>query len=72
FNPHAQVPFEPSFRWPEEVSRNYYDVTAGQPIQIHPDRALVSRQVFELSPFWMHHLLESNGFVGCLRRSNYC
>lgn len=63
FNPYAEVPFDPSFTWPGEVSRNYYDVTADQPIQIHPDRALVSRQVFEMSPFWIHHLLRSNGFV---------
>lgn len=63
FNPYAEVPFDPSFSWPGEVSRNYYDVAVDQPIQIHPDRALVSRQVFEISPFWIHHLLTSYGFV---------
>ncbi|WP_271893359.1 hypothetical protein [Candidatus Phyllobacterium onerii] len=62
FNPFAEVPFDSSFAWPGEVSRNYYDVAADQPIQIHPDRALVSRQVFEVSTSWIRHLLGSYGF----------
>lgn len=63
FNPYAEVPFEPSFMWPNEVSLNYYDPTTDQPDQIHPDQALVSRQVFEPSFFWMQHLLNSYGFI---------
>ncbi|MER9001162.1 hypothetical protein NKH58_25470 [Mesorhizobium australicum] len=63
FNPYAEVPFEPDFAWPGEVSLNYYDVTTDKPIQIHPDGALVSRQVFELSPFWLHQLLTGYGFA---------
>lgn len=63
FNPYAEVPFDQKFPWPAEVALNYYDVESGEHIQAHPDGALVSRQVFELSPEYLWVLLNSYGFV---------
>ncbi|MER8632726.1 hypothetical protein NKH55_23585 [Mesorhizobium opportunistum] len=62
FNPFAEIPFGRDFPWPAEVARNYFDVESGEHIQAHPDGALVSRQVFEVSPFFIRHLLTTNGF----------
>ncbi|MBZ9965662.1 hypothetical protein LB561_12080 [Mesorhizobium sp. B292B1B] len=62
FNPYAEIPFRSNFAWPAEVALNYFDVESGEHIQAHPDGALVSRQVFEASPFFVRHLLTTNGF----------
>ncbi|WP_050988427.1 MULTISPECIES: hypothetical protein [Sinorhizobium] len=62
FNPYAEVPFDPKFAWPPEIALNYYDVESGEHIQAHPDGALVSRQVFDLTPYSVRFLLETNGF----------
>lgn len=63
FNPYAEVPFDPRFRWPAEIALNYYDVESGEHIQAHPDGALVSRQVFEITPEYIRLLLGSYGFL---------
>lgn len=63
FNPYAEVPFEPQFPWPAEIALNYYDVKSGEHIQAHPDGALVSRQVYELTPEYIWLLLDSYGFL---------
>lgn len=63
FNPYAEVPFDPAFPWPAEVARNYYDVESGEHIQAHPDGALVSRQVYEITPDYIRLLLGSYGFL---------
>jgi hypothetical protein len=62
FNPYAEIPFDHNFTWPPEVALNYFDVESGEHIQAHPDGALVSRQVYDPSPYSLHFLLESNGF----------
>jgi len=63
FNPYAEVPFDPNFPWPAEIALNYYDVESGEHIQAHPDRALVSRQVYSITPEYIRHLLNSYGFI---------
>ncbi|KQV41240.1 hypothetical protein [Rhizobium sp. Root1204] len=63
FNPYADVPFDPKFPWPEEVALNYYDVESGEHIQAHPDGALVSRQVYEITPESIRLLLGTYGFL---------
>ncbi|WP_259671191.1 hypothetical protein [Rhizobium sp. NZLR1b] len=63
FNPYAEIPFDPNFSWPAEVALNYYDVETGEHIQAHPDGALVSRQVFDLTPSALRFLLETNKFI---------
>lgn len=62
FNPYAEIPLDHNFTWPPEVALNYFDVESGEHIQAHPDGALVSRQVYDPSPYSLHFLLESNGF----------
>jgi hypothetical protein len=64
FNPYAEIPFDPTFTWPSEVALNYYDVESANHVAPHPDGALVSRQVFEPTPYFLRVLLESNGFLG--------
>ncbi|UIJ82401.1 hypothetical protein [Rhizobium leguminosarum] len=63
FNPYAQVQFAPHFPWPKEVALNYYDVESGEHIQAHPDGALVSRQVYEITPQYIRPLLGRYGFL---------
>lgn len=63
FNPYAEVPFDPKFPWPAEIALNYYEVESGEHIQAHPDGALVSRQVYEISPSSIDFLLKSYGFL---------
>ncbi|CDM60303.1 MULTISPECIES: hypothetical protein [Rhizobium] len=63
FNPYAEIPFDRDFAWPQEVALNYFDVENGEHIQAHPDGALVSRQVYDPSPYSLQFLLESNGFL---------
>ncbi len=63
FNPYAEIPFDRNFAWPAEVALNYYDKESGQHIQAHPDGALVSRQVFEVTPHLVRLLLETNGLL---------
>lgn len=63
FNPYAEVPFDTKFPWPAEIALNYYDVESGEHIQAHPDGALVSRQIFELTPEFTWLLLNSYGFL---------
>jgi hypothetical protein len=62
FNPYAEIPFHSKFPWPAEVALNYYDIESGEHIQAHPDGALVSRQVYELTPENIRLLLGSYGF----------
>lgn len=62
-NPYADVPFDPKFLWPAEIALNYYDVESREHIQAHPDGALVSRQVYELTPEYIRLLLGSYGFL---------
>ncbi|CAH2405407.1 hypothetical protein [Mesorhizobium ventifaucium] len=63
FNPYAEVPFDPKFPWPVEIALNYYDVESGEHIQAHPDGALVSRQVYEITPAYIRLLLGRYGFI---------
>lgn len=63
FNPYAEVPFDPNFQWPTEVALNHYDVENDEHIQDHPDGALVSRQVFEISPECIRFLLDNYAFI---------
>ncbi|WP_247877663.1 hypothetical protein [Brucella pituitosa] len=63
FNPYAEVPFDPNFSWPAEVALNYYDVETHEHLQAHPDGALVSRQVFEVTPQSIRLLLYRYGFL---------
>lgn len=63
FNPYAEVPFDPNFRWPAEIALNYYDVESGEHIQAHPDGALVSRQVYAITPTYIRLLLGRYGFL---------
>ena len=63
FNPYAEVPFDPKFPWLAEIALNYYDVESGEHIQAHPDGALVSRQVYEITPASIRLLLGSYGFL---------
>ncbi|WP_307953264.1 hypothetical protein [Sinorhizobium medicae] len=63
FNPYPEIPFDRDFAWPPEVALNYFDVESGEHIQAHPDGALVSRQVYDPSPYSLQFLLESNGFL---------
>ena len=63
FNPYAEVPFDPKFPWPAEIALNYYDVESGEHIQAHPDGALVSRQVYEITPEYVRLLLGRYGFL---------
>lgn len=62
-NPYAEIPFDQSFAWPPEVALNYYDVEGGEHIPVHPDGALVSRQVFEITPECIRLLLGTYGFL---------
>lgn len=63
FNPYAEVPIDPNFPWPPEIALNYYDVENGEHIQAHPDGALVSRQVYEITPEYIRLLLGTYGFL---------
>ncbi|KQY73192.1 hypothetical protein ASD52_27680 [Ensifer sp. Root142] len=63
FNPYAEVPFDQRFPWPAEIALNYYDVKSGEHIQAHPDGALVSRQVYDISPEFVRLLLGTYGFL---------
>ncbi|MGV2168814.1 hypothetical protein [Agrobacterium tumefaciens] len=63
FNPYAEVPFDPNFPWPAEIALNYYDVESGEHIQAHPDGALVSRQVYAITPTYIRLLLGKYGFL---------
>lgn len=63
FNPFAEVPFDQKFPWPPEVALNYYDVKSGEHVQAHPDGALVSRQVYDIRPEFIHLLLGTYGFL---------
>jgi len=63
FNPYAEVPFDPNFPWPAEIALNYYDVESGEHIQAHPDGALVSRQVYSITPTYIRLLLGRYGFL---------
>jgi hypothetical protein len=63
FNPYAEVPFDPKFPWPAEIALNYYDRERHEHIQAHPDGALVSRQVFDITPKFFQLLLGRYGFM---------
>lgn len=63
FNPYAAVPFDPKFPWPAEVALNYYEIESGEHIQAHPDGALVSRQVYKITPESIRFLLGTYGFL---------
>ncbi|TCR97807.1 hypothetical protein [Rhizobium sp. BK418] len=63
FNPYAEVPFDSKFQWPREVALNYYDLENGEHLQAHPDGALVSRQVFDITPEYIRLLLGTYGFL---------
>jgi hypothetical protein len=63
FNPYAQVPFAPQFPWLKEVALNYFDVESGEHIQAHPDGALVSRQVYEITHQYTQFLLDRYGLI---------
>lgn len=64
YNPYAETPLDPKIFYPAEITHNFYDTADNEPIQIHPDGALVSRQTFEPSLTWLEHLLRTNGFLG--------
>ena len=63
FNPYAEIPFDPNFPWPAEIALNYYDIKSAEHIQAHPDGALVSRQVYKITPEYIQQLLNSYGFI---------
>lgn len=62
YNPYAEHPLDPKAIWPAEVTHNFYDIENDEPRQVHPDGALVSRQLYE--PNWpsLQHLLQTHGF----------
>lgn len=46
YNPYATIPLDKDIFFPEEITQNFYNIVNDFPVQNHPDRALVSRQVF--------------------------
>jgi hypothetical protein len=63
YNPYAEHPLDPSTIWPAEVTHNFYDTENDEPRQIHPDGALVSRQLYGPDRRILEHLLRTDGFL---------
>ncbi len=59
YNPYATVPLDKSIFFPPEITQNFYDMITDSPVQNHPDRALVSRQVFEPSKANLRFILKN-------------
>ena len=59
YNPYATVPLDKSIFFPPEITQNFYDIITDSPVQNHPDRALVSRQVFEPSKANLRFVLKN-------------
>ena len=45
--------------FPPEITHNFYDIENDIPDQRHPDGALVSRQVFEISKVCRRHIINN-------------
>ncbi|PUW17091.1 hypothetical protein AUN00_11320 [Cronobacter sakazakii] len=58
YNPYATVPLDKSIFSSPEITHNFYDIANDIPDQRHPDGALVSRQVFEISQFALRHIVK--------------
>lgn len=58
YNPYATVPLEKSIFFPPEITQNFYDIANDSHVQNHPDRALVSRQVFEPSKVNLRYIIK--------------
>lgn len=58
YNPNATVPLDKSIFFPPEITQNFYDMENDSPVQNHPDRALVSRQVFEPSKVSLRYIVK--------------
>ncbi|QKD71280.1 hypothetical protein HG541_10870 [Proteus terrae subsp. cibarius] len=59
YNPNAIVPLDKDIFFPPEITHNFYDMASDSPVQNHPDRALVSRQVFEPSKASLRHIIKN-------------
>ncbi|HAX4336162.1 TPA: hypothetical protein JZE49_004673, partial [Escherichia coli] len=58
YNPYATVPLDKSIFSSPEITHNFYDTENDMPDQHHPDGALVSRQLFETSTFYLRHIVK--------------
>lgn len=58
YNPYATVPLDKDVFFPPEITQNFYDITNDSPVQNHPDRALVSRQLFEPSRASLRYIVK--------------
>lgn len=58
YNPYATVPLDKSIFSSPEITHNFYDIANDIPDQRHPDGALVSRQVFEISQVALRHIVK--------------
>lgn len=59
YNPNATVPLDKNIFFPPEITQNFYDIVNDSPVQNHPDRALVSRQVFEPSKANLRYIIKT-------------
>ncbi|EPH6541339.1 hypothetical protein ACS1XA_002597 [Escherichia coli] len=59
YNPYASVPLDKNVFFPPEITHNFYDIENDTPDQRHPDGALVSRQVFEISKVCRRHIINN-------------
>ena len=59
YNPYASVPLDKNVFFPPEITHNFYDIENDIPDQRHPDGALVSRQVFEISKVCRRHIINN-------------
>lgn len=60
YNPYATHPLDTNIFYPKEITHNFYNTEDNIPIQNHPDGALVSRQVYELSQKVYDYLISVN------------
>lgn len=58
YNPNAIVPLDKDIFFPPEITHNFYDMASDSSVQNHPDRALVSRQVFEPSKANLRYIVK--------------
>ncbi|EMB8467656.1 TPA: hypothetical protein ACXNQJ_003668 [Enterobacter hormaechei] len=58
YNPYATVPLDKSVFSSPEITHNFYDIANDISDQRHPDGALVSRQVFEISQVALRHIVK--------------
>ncbi|ENO7467478.1 hypothetical protein ACB435_004000, partial [Enterobacter hormaechei] len=58
YNPYATLPLDKSIFPSPEITHNFYDIANDISDQRHPDGALVSRQVFEISQVALRHIVK--------------